>query len=696
MVGGLVSSTALHSAATGCSTRAPESYDLSWRRAAAGAPSLLTSSQTWGLKAEGLENSRRQRQRHNRVCVARTQTVEEESVKIGRPSSDVSSSPSKGDLVPGKKPLRILVAGGGIGGLVLALAAKNRGLDVVVFERDLSAIRGEGQYRGPIQIQSNALGALEAVDKTAAEEILENGCVTGDRINGLVDGISGQWYCKFDTFTPAAERGLPVTRVISRVKLQEILSRAVGEEIIQNGSNVVDYVDDGEKVKVILEDGRTYEGDVLVGADGIRSKVRGKLLGQKEAVYSDYTCYTGIADFVPADIETVGYRVFLGHKQYFVSSDVGQGRMQWYAFYNEPAGGVDAPGGRKARLMSLFGDWCDKVVDLLLATPEEQILRRDIYDRVPIMTWSKGRVTLLGDSAHAMQPNLGQGGCMAIEDGFQLALDLGKAAEKGSKSDIARVLKEYEGKRRIRVGVIHGLARMAAIMATTYKPYLGEGMGPLSFIKALKIPHPGRVGGRFFITIGMPTMLSWILGGNSFALEGRAPYCSLEDKADSNLKKWFWNDDALERATKAEWYLVPEGERMPATGNVTSSGKPLLRLCTSNNVPTIVGSAAPSDKSEVGGEFAVVDHPDSVAAQHVRFMFNDGALFVTDLDSKFGTWITSISGGRYQLSPKMPVRVRPEDVVEFGPKKEVCFKVKLRKSSSPAPSSPALPAALSV
>jgi zeaxanthin epoxidase len=176
--------------------------------------------------------------------------------------------------------------------------------------------------------------------------------------------------------------------------------------------------------------------------------------------------------------------VFLGHKQYFVSSDVGHGKMQWYAFYNEPAGGSDPPGGRKARLMELFGHWCDKVVDLLLATPEDLILRRDIYDRVPIMNWSKGRVTLLGDSAHAMQPNLGQGGCMAIEDGYQLALNLEKAMKQvtyeGKSLDIPKVLKRYEGERRLRVGAIHGLARMAAIMATTYKPYLGEGLGPLS------------------------------------------------------------------------------------------------------------------------------------------------------------------------------------------------------------------------
>nr|ACN40781.1 unknown [Picea sitchensis] len=302
--------------------------------------------------------------------------------------------------------VRILIAGAGIGGLVLALAAKKKGFDVKVLERDVSAIRGEGAYRGPIQIQSNALAALEAIDKDVAEEVMENGCITGDRINGLVDGISGAWYIKFDTFTPAAERGLPVTRVISRMALQEILARAVGQEIIENNSNVVDFEDDGTKVTVRLEDGRHYEGDLLVGADGIWSKVRKQLFGPKEATYSGYTCYTGIADFVPPDIETVGYRVFLGHKQYFVSSDVGCGKMQWYAFYNEPAGGVDPPNGKKERLLKLFGHWCDKVVDLLMATPEERILRRDIYDRIPIMTWSKGHVTLLGDSVHAMQPNL--------------------------------------------------------------------------------------------------------------------------------------------------------------------------------------------------------------------------------------------------------------------------------------------------
>ena len=111
-------------------------------------------------------------------------------------SQSVSKSSEKnefdGNQLENKK-LRILVAGGGIGGLVFALAAKQKGFDVVVFEKDLSAIRGEGQYRGPIQIQSNALAALEAIDMEVAEKVMEAGCITGDRINGLVDGVSGTW-----------------------------------------------------------------------------------------------------------------------------------------------------------------------------------------------------------------------------------------------------------------------------------------------------------------------------------------------------------------------------------------------------------------------------------------------------------------------------------------------------------------------
>ncbi|PWZ41668.1 hypothetical protein Zm00014a_013396 [Zea mays] len=573
--------------------------------------------------------------------------------------------------MPAPEPkARVLVAGGGIGGLAFALAAKRKGFEVLVLERDMSAVRGEGRYRGPIQLQSNALAALEAVDAAAADEIMDKGCVTGDRVNGIVDGVSGSWYIKFDTFTPAAERGLPVTRVISRMTLQQILARAVGDDAILNGSHVVDFIDDGSKVTAILEDGRKFEGDLLVGADGIWSKVRKTLFGHSDATYSGYTCYTGIADFVPPDIDTVGYRVFLGHKQYFVSSDVGAGKMQWYAFHNEEAGGTDPENGKKKKLLEIFDGWCDNVIDLINATDEEAVLRRDIYDRPPTMNWGKGRVTLLGDSVHAMQPNLGQGGCMAIEDGYQLAVELENAWQESVKTetpiDIVSSLRRYEKERRLRVAIIHGLARMAAIMATTYRPYLGVGLGPLSFLTRLRIPHPGRVGGRFFIKYGMPAMLSWVLGGNSSKLEGRLLSCRLSDKANDQLYQWFEDDDALEEAMGGEWYLIATSE-----GNCNSLQP--IHLIRDEQRSLFVGTR--SDPNDSASSLSLSSP--QISERHATITCKNKAFYLTDLGSEHGTWITDNEGRHYRVPPNFPVRLHPSDVIEFGSDKKAMFRVKV-------------------
>ena len=127
--------------------------------------------------------------------------------------------------------------------------------------------------------------------------------------------LNKDWYVKFDTFHPAADSGLPVTRVISRVALQQILAKACirygGPEVILGDSHVTSFTEckeDGE-VTVNLDDGRVFQGDVLVGADGIWSKIRKQPVGETAPSYSQYTCYTGISDFTPADIDVVGYRV---------------------------------------------------------------------------------------------------------------------------------------------------------------------------------------------------------------------------------------------------------------------------------------------------------------------------------------------------------------------------------------------------
>jgi len=116
-------------------------------------------------------------------------------------------------------------------------------------------------------------------------------------------------------------------------------------------------------------------------------------------------------------------------------------RLYWFATANTPPGGRDAG---KEGLIRRFADWHDPIPRVIEATPDEAILRTDISDREPAAKWSEGRVTLLGDAAHPMTPNLGQGGGQAMEDA--VALDQALAAE----SDCANAFLSYESRRRAR------------------------------------------------------------------------------------------------------------------------------------------------------------------------------------------------------------------------------------------------------
>ena len=182
-------------------------------------------------------------------------------------------------------------------------------------------------------------------------------------------------------------------------------------------------------------DGCRFETELLLGADGLRSAVRAQTTGPLEPVYSGYTSWRGTTpdgSVPPPQHMSESW----GHGGRFGIVEIGFGELYWFAVANAPPQGRDVD--VKADLLRRFGDWHSPIRGFLEATPVERILRTDISDRDPITRWHEGRVVLLGDVAHPMTPNLGQGAGQAIEDA--VALDASLAAY----DDVEVALRAFE------------------------------------------------------------------------------------------------------------------------------------------------------------------------------------------------------------------------------------------------------------
>ena len=216
-----------------------------------------------------------------------------------------------------------------------------------------------------------------------------------------------------------AEYGMPMIG-IHRRRLQRVLLDAVGAEHVRLGASVQTFAEDSTSVTLEIDGGEPENGAALVGADGLRSAVRRQLLGNDDLRYSGYTSWRGIC---PRESVPIGNEVteVWGRGRRFGYVPVGPEEIYWFAVDNTPAGQTDPPDELKLLLRDLFTSFRDPVKPLIEATPTEDILRTDVYDRRPVREWGRGRATLLGDAAHPMMPDLGQGACQAIEDAVVLA-----------------------------------------------------------------------------------------------------------------------------------------------------------------------------------------------------------------------------------------------------------------------------------
>ncbi len=318
------------------------------------------------------------------------------------------------------------IIGGGIGGIAAGAALYKLGIHATVYERAPQLKEaGAGMMLWPNA--TRVLKALGLLDDVAAR--------SGPTTHFLVRTSSGKILMNIalgDFDVPAM-----CTR---RSDLLASLLSAVPPERIQLGRELTHLEQAGSRVRVHFENGSAAEHDAVIGADGIRSRVRAKLFGVSDPVCRGYTVWRGVAPYSGSAIRRGHNSETWGSGSRFGILSIGQGKYTWYATANVTGRDTVSPDQRKQMLLKRFADWHEPVSDLIDAT--EFILENGAYDLNPLPRWTKGRVTLLGDAAHPCTPNLGQGGAMALED----ALVLAKCV--AGECSIEYALSRYESLRR--------------------------------------------------------------------------------------------------------------------------------------------------------------------------------------------------------------------------------------------------------
>ena len=403
------------------------------------------------------------------------------SSRVGRSASRVSpraagwfADPSADvpDAVSADAPLRVLVAGGGLGGLFAAICLRNAGADVVVLERTASY----RPFGGPIQLASNGVSVIKAVSESLFTRVHEVSRPFWRTTSGIRDGLKGNWMFTFGAITELPdEKDLPFSICVDRSDLQEALLREInnGDDservVVEIDSAVVKYANRayGAGIDATLADGRVVTADVLVGADGIWSLVRAQMFGEPSGVkgagstasFTGYKLFSGLPLFKPYYYEDVGYSAFIGPDHYFVTCPDRAGRVQWYGFIKADAPNAVDVSDPRAFLEETLKGWAPEVLELIRATDPSEIQQRDLWNRFPSVgkSCADGHATLLGDSCHATMPNIGQGAGLAFEDGFELANVLKTVT---NRSEIPAALRSFYRRRIARTAAVQGLGRM--------------------------------------------------------------------------------------------------------------------------------------------------------------------------------------------------------------------------------------------
>lgn len=359
-----------------------------------------------------------------------------------------------------EKGLKVVVIGGGIGGLFAANALVARGCQVSVYEQspNLSEV-GAGVFLTPNsvrQLQRVSLG--EAVEKFGARvgfgsQYLRH---NGVPIAPVQVTDSAGWNAAFG---------------MHRADLVEILATALPRGVVHTGHRCTGCEQSADVARVSFANGAVAEGDVVIAADGIHSELRHEVTPPSHPVFSGSVAYRGVIphDRIPS-WPTGSWLMWLGKGKHFLTFPLRAGKLINYVGFvpadEEMKESWSAPGDPDV-LRREFAGWDPRIESLLGQV--SATFRWALYDREQLPTWSRGRLTLLGDAAHPMLPHLGQGANQSIEDGMALATILARANRK----TVATALLAYEGLRRERVSLIQRGARENGLRYDSANPDLG-------------------------------------------------------------------------------------------------------------------------------------------------------------------------------------------------------------------------------
>jgi salicylate hydroxylase len=310
---------------------------------------------------------------------------------------------------------RAAIVGGGIAGLSAACALVRRGLHVTVFEQ----ANALGEVGAGVFIYPNALRQLERMG--LGEALSQVGAKVGTgseyyRMDGTVVG-------RILTSDSSGRNGL---YGMHRADLLGVLAEALPPGVIRTGYCCVGFEDDGGAARLTFANGSVVETDIVIAADGIQSALQKYVVEPSLPEYSGSRAYRGLiaTDKVPG-WRKEAHQVWMGDGKHFMVFPVRSGRLLNYVGFvptkNETVESWSAIGDRD-ELAASFEGWDPRVVGLLAAV--ETCFWWGLYDRKPLASWTKGRLALLGDAAHAMLPHVGQGANQAIEDGTALAVFL--------------------------------------------------------------------------------------------------------------------------------------------------------------------------------------------------------------------------------------------------------------------------------